>query len=146
SPERPHIMEQFAQAIDGMAAACNALAVPVVSGNVSLYNETNGRPILPTPTIGVVGQLDRVEDIVTVPWKRIGDVIVLLGAQADRPAAGAMGGSEYVFAHTGKVQGPLPAIDLELESKLQRLCIELARAQLVSSMHDVSDGGFAIAL
>jgi phosphoribosylformylglycinamidine synthase subunit PurL len=117
SPERPEIMDQFARAVDGMAAACKALDVPIVSGNVSLYNETDGRAILPTPTIGAVGLLEKAEDVVTASFKRAGDTIVLLGALA----SGALGGSEYVVAHTGKVQGPLPALDLDLEKNLQRL-------------------------
>jgi phosphoribosylformylglycinamidine synthase len=142
SPERPEIMDQFARAIDGMAAACRALEVPIVSGNVSLYNETDGRAILPTPTIGAVGLVEKAEDVVTAPFQRAGEAIVLIGA----PGEGAMGGSEYVVAHTGKVQGPLPSLDLDLEKNLQRLALDLARARVVSSMHDVSDGGFAVAL
>jgi len=142
SPERPEIMEQFSLAIDGMAAACKALSVPVVSGNVSLYNETDGRAILPTPTIGAVGLIEKGEHVVTAHFKRPDETIALLGPVGD----GLLGGSEYVVSHTGKVTGPLPSIDLEMESKLQRLALELARAQIVSSMHDVSDGGLANAL
>jgi phosphoribosylformylglycinamidine synthase II len=142
SPERPEIMEQFARAVDGMAAACIALGVPIVSGNVSLYNETNGRAILPTPTIGAVGLVNRPEDIVTAWFKRPGDAIVLLGAAG----ATGLGGSEYVVSRTGKVQGRLPPFDLEVERKLQSLALDLARTGLVASMHDVSDGGLATAL
>jgi len=142
SPERPEIMEQFAQAVDGMAAACRALSVPVVSGNVSLYNETDGRAILPTPTIGAVGLVAKSEDIVTAPFKRPGEVIVLLGPGG----SGLLGGSEYIVRHTGEVKGPLPTLDLEMERQLQHLCLELARAGLVSSMHDLADGGLANAL
>jgi phosphoribosylformylglycinamidine synthase subunit PurL len=142
SPERPEIMEQFARAIDGMGAACRALGVPVVSGNVSFYNETDGRGILPTPTIGAVGLVSRLDDVVTAWFKRAGEAIVLLG----RAGAGLLGGSEYVVFRTGKVQGRLPPLDLEMERKLQNLALELARAGLVSSMHDVSDGGLAAAL
>jgi phosphoribosylformylglycinamidine synthase len=142
SPERPEIMEQFSRAIDGMAAACKALSVPVVSGNVSLYNETDGRAILPTPTIGAVGLIEKGEHVVTAQFKRPDESIVLLGPVGD----GLLGGSEYVALHTGKVTGPLPPIDLEMESKVQRLALELARAGAISSMHDVSDGGLANAL
>jgi phosphoribosylformylglycinamidine synthase len=142
SPERPEIMEQFARAIDGIAAACRALGVPVVSGNVSFYNETDGRAILPTPTIGAVGLLEKPEHIVTAHFKREGEMVVLLG-----PAAtGLLGGSEYVASRTGVVAGPTPPIDLDAEARLQRLCLDLARGGLVSSMHDVSDGGLAVAL
>ncbi|HKQ71005.1 MAG TPA: phosphoribosylformylglycinamidine synthase subunit PurL [Polyangiaceae bacterium] len=142
SPERPEIMEQFSRAIDGMAAACRALAVPVVSGNVSLYNETDGRAIIPTPTIGAVGLIANESDIVTSSFKRAGDVVVVLGPAGKN----LLGASEYVFAHTGKIQGPLPSLDLDMEKSLQLLALELARARLVSSMHDVSDGGLATAL
>jgi phosphoribosylformylglycinamidine synthase len=125
-----------------MAAACLALGVPIVSGNVSLYNETNGTAILPTPTIGAVGLVNRPEDVVTSPFRRPGETIVLLGPTG----AGLLGGSEYVVSRTGKVQGRLAPIDLEMEGKVQRLALELARGALVSSMHDVSDGGLATAL
>ena len=106
-------MEQFARAIDGMAAACRALDVPIVSGNVSLYNETDGRAILPTPTIGAVGLIENGEHVVTAHFKRPDESIVLLGPVGD----GLLGGSEYVVSHTGKVTGPLPSIDLEMEAK-----------------------------
>ena len=142
SPERPEIMEQFARAIDGMAAACRALSVPVVSGNVSLYNETDGRAILPTPTIGAVGLVGKLEDVTPAAFQRAGETIVLFGPAGE----GKLGGSEYVSCHTGQVKGPLPSLDLELEAKVQKLALELARARLVTSMHDVSDGGLAIAL
>jgi phosphoribosylformylglycinamidine synthase II len=142
SPERPEIMEQFARAIDGIAAACRALGVPVVSGNVSLYNETDGRAILPTPTIGAVGLIERPEHIVPSAFQRAGDAVLLLG-----PAAtGLLGGSEYVAARAGVVAGALPSLDLEAEKRLQQLCLDLARAGIVSSMHDVSDGGIAVAM
>lgn len=146
SPEDPGTMEQFAQAIDGLAAACHALDVPIVSGNVSLYNETtdaSGRkPILPTPTVAAVGLVRDAEDIVTQWFARAGDVIVLLG----EPAASGLGGSEYQAMKTGKLGGPAPRIDLDAEVRLQKLMLELARAHLLSSAHDVSDGGLAVAL
>jgi len=142
SPERPEIMEQFAQAIDGMAAACRALGVPIVSGNVSFYNETDGHAILPTPTIGAVGLVARLEDVVTASFQRPAETVVLLGPTG----AGLLGGSEYVVSLTGKIQGRLPPLDLEIERKVQSLALELARGGLVSSMHDVSDGGLATAL
>jgi phosphoribosylformylglycinamidine synthase len=142
SPERPEIMEQFARAIDGIAAACRALSVPIVSGNVSLYNETDGRAILPTPTIGAVGLVEKPEHIVTSAFKREGDAVLLLGP-AD---AGLLGGSEYVATRAGVVAGTAPSIDLEMEKRVQTLALALARASLVSSMHDVSDGGIAVAL
>src|SRR5258708_16356123 len=130
SPERPEIMEQFSQAIDGMAEACRALEVPVVSGNVSLYNETDGRAILPTPTIGAVGLVADLEDVVTASFKRTGEAIVLLGPLGD----GALGGSEYLVRHTGAVKGALPGLDLAVEARVQKPALDLARARLVSSM------------
>jgi phosphoribosylformylglycinamidine synthase len=142
SPERPEIMEQFARAVDGMAAACRALDVPVVSGNVSLYNETDGRAILPTPTIGAVGLVARALDVTKSTFQRAGETIVIFGPAND----GALGGSEYVARHTGEVKGPVPSLDLEMEGRVQKLALDLARSGLVSSMHDVSDGGFAVAL
>jgi phosphoribosylformylglycinamidine synthase len=149
NPERPEIMEQFAQAIDGLAAACNALSVPIVSGNVSLYNETNGRAILPTPSVAAVGLLQSREDAVTQWFKQPGDVVVLLG---EPPSAargrGAYGlpGSEYVVRRTGRLEGARHTIDLAFEAKLQRVMLSLAREKLVASAHDVSDGGLAVAL
>jgi phosphoribosylformylglycinamidine synthase II len=142
SPERPEIMEQFARAVDGIAEACRALGVPIVSGNVSLYNETDGRAILPTPAIAAVGLVERPEHIVTAFFKREGEIVVLFGP----PAAGLLGGSEYLASRTGAVVGPLATIDLEAEKRVQGLSLELARKGLVSSMHDVSDGGLAVAL
>ncbi|MSP24752.1 MAG: phosphoribosylformylglycinamidine synthase subunit PurL [Myxococcales bacterium] len=144
SPERPHVMRQFARAVDGIAAACRALGVPIVSGNVSLYNETDGRPILPTPTIAGVGLVHAPSHVVPMRFCEAGRVVALLGASEGGP----LGGSEWVSAHTGEVKGTPPRIDLALEARLQRLMLELAQSEprLVTSAHDVSDGGLAIAL
>ena len=146
SPERPHVMRQLARAIDGIAAACRALAVPIVSGNVSLYNETDGRAILPTPTIAGVGQLADVRHATTAGFPDAGLVVVLLGTR--EAVAGPLGGSEYVAAHTGEVKGLPPTLDLEHEVLLQRLLLDCIRSEprLVLSAHDVSDGGLAVAL
>ena len=145
NPERPEVMEQFARAVDGIAAACKALGVPIVSGNVSLYNETDGRSILPTPTLAAVGLIRSREDVVTSHFKRIGDAIWLLG-EASCSGARALGGSEWLVRKSGKLEGQGPSIDLALEAKLQALVLELARAHVLSSAHDVSDGGLATAL
>jgi phosphoribosylformylglycinamidine synthase len=144
SPERPHVMRQIARAIDGMAAACNALSVPIVSGNVSLYNETDGRAILPTPTVAAVGLVRDLGDVTRAAFPRAGLVALRLGAERGGP----LGGSEYVAQATGEVKGPPPAIDLALEARLQALLLDLARARprLLESAHDVSDGGLANAL
>jgi phosphoribosylformylglycinamidine synthase II len=145
NPERPEIMEQIATAIDGLAAGCNALGVPIVSGNVSLYNETDGRAILPTPTVAAVGLLRSADDRVTQWWKGQGDVIVLLGDAACTDAKW-LGGSEYVSRHLGKVAGQAPTIDLEAEKRLQGLMLDLARSHVVASAHDLSEGGLLVAL
>jgi phosphoribosylformylglycinamidine synthase len=148
SPEEPTTMDVFARAVDGLAEACRALAVPIVSGNVSLYNETSdaaGRhPILPTPGVAAVGLVADPGDILTQAFRAEGDVVVLLG---ELPAAGAgLGGSEYQAQKAGRLGGPAPRIDLAAEKRLQGLVLELARARLLSSAHDVSDGGIAVAL
>jgi phosphoribosylformylglycinamidine synthase II len=145
NPERPDVMEQFARSVDGLAAACTALGVPIVSGNVSLYNETDGRSILPTPTVAAVGLVAAREDVVTASFKGAGDVILLLGAPASNGAR-ALGGSEWLVRTTGKLAGEAPAIDLHAEAKLQKLLLELARARVLRSAHDVADGGLATAL
>jgi len=150
SPEEPTTMDQLARAIDGLAEACRALDVPIVSGNVSLYNETTdaqGRhPILPTPTVAAVGLVNDAADIVTQWFAREGDVVVLLGEAAGANGANGLGGSEYQLAKSGKLGGPPPRIDLEAEKRLQRLVLELARAHVLASAHDVADGGLAVAL
>ncbi len=149
NPERPEVMESFALAVDGLAAACNALSVPIVSGNVSLYNETtlpDGKgkvAIFPTPSVAAVGQLRSAEDVVR-PWFRgANDVVILLGRHDD---GRGLGGSELGFLLHGKLVGPAPFIDLDEEVRLQKLVLGLARAHVLRSAHDVSDGGLGVAL
>ena len=147
SPEDPETMDVFARAIDGLAAACNALEVPIVSGNVSLYNETsdrNGRhPILPTPSVAAVGLMKNENDVLVQSFPGDDHVIVLLGEIA---AHAGLGGSEYQSMKAGKLGGPAPRIDLDAEKKLQKLVLELARGHVIASAHDVADGGMAVAL
>ena len=150
NPERPEIMEQFARAVDGLAAACSALEVPIVSGNVSLYNETTTatgerRAILPTPTVAAVGLLRSQNDIVTQWFKQAGDIVILLGAATSTHSNG-LAGSEYAVRQGKSRAGALPKIDLHAEVRLQKLVLELARSHLLQSAHDVSDGGLAVAL
>jgi phosphoribosylformylglycinamidine synthase len=149
NPERPEIMEQFARAIDGIAAACTALSTPIVSGNVSLYNETSTkdgtRAVLPTPGIAGVGLFGSEEDIVTQYFKADGDVVLLLG-RAVGTAKSSLSGSEWLTRTIGRICGETPVLDLELESDVQQVVRELCRAHLLSSAHDVSEGGFAVAL
>jgi phosphoribosylformylglycinamidine synthase len=141
SPERPEIMWQLAEAIDGIAAACRALEIPVVGGNVSLYNETLGRAILPTPVVGVVGLLEDAERRTTQWFKEPGDAVVLLG-----DAAGSLGGSEYLATLHGRVGGPLAPLDLDRERAVQAACLAAIEAGCVRSAHDCSEGGLAVAL
>lgn len=142
SPEKPETMWRFARSVDGIADACNALSVPVVSGNVSLYNETDGRSILPTPTVGIVGQLESAEDRVPSAFTTAGDVVAHIGV----PSRGALGGSEWLTQKVGRVDGQPVGIDLDAEVRLQKSILSLARAHVLSSAHDISDGGFATCL
>jgi phosphoribosylformylglycinamidine synthase subunit PurL len=139
NPERPGIMWQFAKAVEGIGAACRALNVPITGGNVSLYNETDGTAIYPTPVIGVVGLLEHADRVVGRRFRESGDAIVLLGA--DR---GELGGSEYLKVVHNLVRGVPPALDLEAERALQTLLVTLADEGLARSAHDCSDGGLAV--
>jgi phosphoribosylformylglycinamidine synthase len=141
NPEKPEIMWQFREAVRGLRDACNALAVPVVSGNVSFYNETDGRPIPPTPTVAMVGLLTDVAHHTTQWFKSEGDVIVLLGRTREE-----LGGSEYLAIERGLVRGTPPWIDLSVEIQAQRVCLQAIREGIVRSAHDVSEGGLAVAL
>jgi phosphoribosylformylglycinamidine synthase len=134
-------MGQFEAAVRGLADACRALSTPVVSGNVSFYNETDGRPILPTPTVGMVGLLDDVERRVAMPFRRKADVIALLGRTRDE-----LGASEFLRTIHGRDEGPCPEVDLAAERRLVDLLVGLAREGRLASAHDVSDGGLAVAL
>jgi phosphoribosylformylglycinamidine synthase subunit PurL len=140
NPERPAIMWQLAKAVEGIGAACRALNVPITGGNVSLYNETDGRAIYPTPVIGVVGLLEHADRVVSRRFRRAGDAIVLLGV-----GRGELGGSEYLKL-TGHVRGGPPALDLDAERALEELLVALAADRLIASAHDCSDGGFAVTL
>ncbi len=141
NPERPPVMWQFVRAVEGLGAACRALGVPITGGNVSLYNETDGQAIYPTPVVGVVGLIEDVERVVGRRFRGSGDVIVALGTNR-----GELGGSEYLKVAHGLVRGEPPAIDLDAERALQALVVELAGAGLLRSAHDCSDGGLAVAL
>ena len=141
SPERPDVMWQFSQVIQGMRDSCIALGVPVVSGNVSFYNETDGVPIYPTPTVAMVGLLPRVERCVTPWFKSPGDLVVLLGRTREE-----LGGSEYLKAIHGLVRGTPPWIDLRLEWAVQQCCLKAIERGIIRSAHDISEGGLAVAL
>ena len=141
NPERPEIMWQIGEAVRGIGDACRALSTPITGGNVSLYNETEGRAIFPTPVLGVVGLLEDASKTATRCFKRDGAAVVLLGDNR-----GELGGSEYLATMHGKVSGRPPAIDLKREAALQSLILQLVRNGIVDSAHDCSEGGLAIAL
>ncbi|HEX5134455.1 MAG TPA: phosphoribosylformylglycinamidine synthase subunit PurL [Thermoanaerobaculia bacterium] len=141
NPERPEIMGQFEAAIRGLSDACRALDVPVVSGNVSFYNETDGRPIPPTPTVGMIGLLEDVSRVVRVAFRRAGDVVALAGETRDE-----LGASEFLRTVHGRDDGPCPEVDLTAERRLVDLLVRLAGEGRLASAHDVSDGGLAVAL
>ena len=139
NPERPEIMWQFVEAVEGLAEACRALDIPITGGNVSLYNETDGRAIYPTPIIGVVGLIEDARRVLSRTFKGEGDSVIVLGE--DR---GELGGSEYLSLLHGLVRGDVPVLDLTREQALQRLVVDLAAAGLVRSAHDCADGGIAV--
>lgn len=144
NPEKLDVYYQLSEAVRGIAKACTAFATPVVSGNVSLYNETSGRPIYPTPVIGMLGLLDDVSHALQAGFTRTGVAVWLLGAGVAQSAQ-TLSGSEYVEAMHGKVVG-LPRVDLEAEFNLQRLVLQLNAEGLLLSAHDCSDGGLGVTL
>ncbi len=145
NPERPDIYYQLEWCIRGMARACRALGVPVISGNVSLYNESQGQAIYPTPIVGGLGLLDDVNRHARSYFPDEGMPVVLLGQSKLRPRASDLAGSEYLEVICGRVEGK-PAIDLGMESRVQALCRQGIQAGVIASAHDCSDGGLAVAL
>ncbi len=143
SPERPEIMWELSESIRGLSDACRALAVPIVSGNVSLYNETEGRAIQPTPAVAVVGRVDDCRKTAVAWFRRPGDLVALLGRAWGGPPQ--LGGSERA-ALAGVTAGRPPPLDLELEKAVQLACRTMVRAGLLSSAHDCSDGGLLVTL
>jgi phosphoribosylformylglycinamidine synthase len=141
SPERPEILWQFAEAIEGMAEACRALDLPVVGGNVSFYNETTGQAILPTPVVGVVGLVDDARRVATQWFKADGHRIALLG-----PEAVSLGGSEYLWMLHRRLAGRLAPLDLAVERRVQAAVRAAVGAGLASAVHDCAEGGVAVAL
>ncbi|HMC78180.1 MAG TPA: AIR synthase related protein, partial [Vicinamibacterales bacterium] len=141
NPERPEIMWQLVEAVEGIAEACRALDIPITGGNVSLYNETDGRAIYPTPVIGVVGLIEDASRVMTRAFQGEGDAVILLGE--DR---GELGGSEYLKVVHGLVRGDAPALDLQREAALLKLVTDACAAGLLRSAHDCSDGGVAVTL
>jgi phosphoribosylformylglycinamidine synthase II len=164
SPEKPEVMWQFSEVIDGLTTACNELGTPITGGNVSFYNETLGRSIYPTPTIGVLGVLDDASRVLKIAFRHKGDVIVVLegaqassvveaqhaapqlGTQPSGPVAQEFSSSEYSKSVAGIVAGEPPAIDLAAEKRLQDCLVAVAAEGAVQSAHDVSDGGLAVTI
>ena len=160
SPEKPEVMWQFSQAIDGIGEACTALGTPITGGNVSFYNETLGKSIYPTPVIGVLGILDDASHALKIAFRNAGDIIVLLdasvaGAQHVAPLLGnqssvsqarEFSSSEYSKTIAAIVAGEPPAIDLAAEKRLIDCLVAIASESFVTSAHDISDGGLAVTL
>ncbi len=141
NPERPDIMWQFAMAIEGMKDACEHFHIPIVSGNVSFYNETNGLSIYPTPMLGMVGLIDDVDRTMTQWFKQEGDDILLLGSCRED-----LGGSEYLKVVHAREQGSPPYLSLDTEKALHDCVLSLIHDGLLQSAHDCSEGGVAVAL
>jgi phosphoribosylformylglycinamidine synthase len=149
NPEKPHIMWQFSRVVDGMTKACEELEVPITGGNVSFYNETLGEGIYPTPVLGVIGIMDKVELAVGMDYLELSRPIFLLhaGEPGDLTDAEAeFGSSEYAKSVLGAVWGFPPALELEKEHALQKCLVELASAGVLDSAHDCSSGGLTVAL
>ena len=155
SPEKPDVMWQFSEAIDGLAVACTELGTPITGGNVSFYNETLGKSIYPTPVIGILGILDDASRVLKIAFRAEGDVIVLLDGLLGAPLGSPVGGtspasefssSEYSKTIAGVVSGEPPAIDLAAEKRLIDCLVALASDGSLESAHDISDGGIAVTL
>ncbi|HKS74610.1 MAG TPA: AIR synthase related protein, partial [Terriglobales bacterium] len=149
NPEKPHIMWQFSQVIDGMTKACEELEVPITGGNVSFYNETLGEGIYPTPVMGIVGIFDDVHKNARPDFRETGRTVVLLRATEPgdmTDAESEFGSSEYAKEVLGSLWGYPPELDLEKEAASQKAIIEMIREGLPDSVHDCSEGGLAVAL
>jgi phosphoribosylformylglycinamidine synthase subunit PurL len=157
SPEKPEVMWQFSETIDGLAKACYALGTPITGGNVSFYNETLGKSIYPTPIIGVLGILDDASRVLKIAFRNGGDIIILLDGSSSSVGgplpstqlsalARECSSSEYSKRIAGIVAGDPPAIELAAEKRLQDCLVALAAEGAVQSAHDISDGGLAVTL
>jgi phosphoribosylformylglycinamidine synthase len=141
NPEKPEVFWQIEKSADGMSEACRVLSTPVIGGNVSLYNETSGTAVYPTPVVGMVGLVKDLDDITTQQFKNAGDLIYLIGEAKDE-----FGGSELQKLLNGKIYGKAPECNLEVEKTRQDQVLKAIRAGLVESAHDLSEGGLAVAL
>jgi phosphoribosylformylglycinamidine synthase II len=141
NPEKPEIMWQFEQVVNGMAEACRTFGIPVTGGNVSFYNDTEGVSIHPTPVMGIVGIIDDARKAMSPGFKASGDVLLIVGENKEE-----LGGAEYLRILHRLEAGTPPRIDLEQEKRVQGLCVEAINAGLIRSAHDLSEGGLAVAL
>jgi len=141
NPERSEIMWQFARAVEGIGVACRALDIPITGGNVSLYNETDGKAILPTPVLGVVGLIEDATKVTSRRFRSEGDSIMLLGEAWDE-----LGGSAYLKVMHGLVRGVPPRLDLPREAALLRLLVKGVSDGVIRSAHDCAEGGLAVTL
>ncbi len=147
SPERPEVMWSFSEVIDGIKEACEAFVTPVVSGNVSFYNETDGRGILPTPVIGMVGLIEDTRKIITHGFKSEGDLVALVGETKNDLSVSEYAQTILGFSTDELIDiGEVPELDLELEKRVQKMCLKLADEFMLNSAHDCSDGGLAVAI
>jgi phosphoribosylformylglycinamidine synthase len=144
NPEKPDIMGEFVGVIEGMRAACEALDYPVVSGNVSLYNETSGSAILPTPVIGGVGLIADAAEAIDLALKQDGNALILIGDTVDHDG-GHLGASLYLREIETREDGPPPPVDLAAEKRNGNFVRGLIEQRLIAACHDVSDGGFLVA-
>jgi phosphoribosylformylglycinamidine synthase subunit PurL len=141
NPEKPEIFWQFEKAVDGMSEACLAFETPVIGGNVSLYNETNGTAVYPTPVVGMVGLVEDLDHVTTQSFKQAGDLIYLIGETKDE-----FGGSELQKLTYGRIFGKAPELDVTAENKHQQQVLHAIRQGLVQSAHDLAEGGLAVAV
>ena len=141
NPQDPEIYWQFREAVLGIGDACRAFDTPVTGGNVSFYNESNLGAVYPTPVIGMVGVLEDSSKHMDISFKDPGDIIVAIGA-----LNGELGGSEYLKQCYGKIEGPIPTVNLDLEISLHKICLDLIEKGIIKSAHDISDGGISVNL
>ena len=141
SPENPQVMWQFVECVQGLASACESFQTPITGGNVSFYNETRGKGILPTPVVGVVGKINDLRNVRETSFRKAGDGLYLLGS-----TRAELGGSAYLEMLGLPLAGPCPELDLEKEQAVQRIILEAIRQGWIESAHDLSDGGLLVGL
>ncbi|MCX8161076.1 MAG: phosphoribosylformylglycinamidine synthase subunit PurL [Candidatus Saccharicenans sp.] len=141
NPEKPEIMWQFKQAVEGIAEACRRFEIPVTGGNVSFYNETEGKAIYPTPVLGIIGLVPDTSQVPAAGFRGAGDAIILLGENKEE-----LGGSEYLRLVFSEEKGQPPVLNFDLEKRVQECCRQAIRSGLVRTAHDLSEGGLAVAL